>query len=63
MRGILSKVNEKILSENCSGTIFPPFRDFQMPISRKCFHLQTKKLHFPKTFQYTYQIKLVTNLA
>ena len=42
---------------------FPAFREFQMPISRQFFHLQTKNLHFIKVFQYIYQIKLVTSSA
>ena len=28
MRGMLSKINEKIPTEYSQGTIFPPFREF-----------------------------------
>ena len=30
MRGMLTKVDEKIPIENSLGTIFPPFREFEM---------------------------------
>ena len=31
MRGMLSKLNEKIPIENSLGAIFPPFREFSNP--------------------------------
>ena len=63
MRGMLSKFNEKFQVKIAKLQFLCLLVNFQMQISRKCYLLQTKNVHFPESYQYRYQIKLVTNLA
>ena len=54
MRGMLSKVNEKIPSENGECTIFPPVREFSnaniskmLPLTDLNFYILQKLINIP----------------
>ena len=48
MRGMESKLNEKITTENSSGTIFPPFCEFSNADISKMHPLTDLKFTFPQ---------------